>query len=280
MPAAARGASVLVPTFVDRVDAALLDALPAVRLVASYGVGTDHLDLEACRARGVTVTNTPDVLTDTTADHAFALLLAVARRVAEGDRLVRRGGWTAADPGWFLGTDVRGKRLGLIGLGRIGRAMARRAGAFGLEVVYADERPQRPAGPMDGAERVALDVLLETSDFVSLHVPLTPETTGLLSRERLARMKPGAVLVNTARGAVVDEEALAEALSAGRLGGAGLDVFRAEPGVPASLLALENVVLTPHVGSGTRETRGAMARLVLDELARFARGEPPRHRVV
>ncbi|MFT3916212.1 MAG: D-glycerate dehydrogenase [Anaeromyxobacteraceae bacterium] len=278
--AAARGAAVLVPTFVDRVDAGLLDALPTVRLVASYGVGTDHLDLEACRARGVTVTNTPDVLTDTTADHAFALLLAVARRVAEGDRLVRRGGWTAVDPGWFLGTDVRGKRLGLIGLGRIGRAMARRAGAFGLEVVYADERPQRPAGPMDGAERVTLDALLETSDFVSLHVPLTPETAGLLSRERLARMKPGAILVNTARGAVVDEDALAEALAAGRLGGAGLDVFRAEPGVPASLRALENVVLTPHVGSGTRETRAAMARLVLDELQRFARGAPPRHRVV
>jgi len=276
---AAGGASVLLPTYLDRVDAALLDALPGVRLVASYGVGTDHLDLAACRARGVAVTNTPDVLTDTTADHAFALLLAVARRVAEGDRLVRRGGWTAADPGWFLGTDLRGKRLGLVGYGRIGRAVARRAGAFGLEVVYADDRPQAAGGPLDGAERVPLDVLLATSDFVSLHVPLTPETDGLLSRERIARMKQGAILVNTARGAMVDDAALAEALGAGRLGGAGLDVFRGEPAVPAAFLGLENVVLTPHVGSGTRETRAAMARLVLDEALRFARGEPPAHRV-
>jgi glyoxylate reductase len=273
---AAREAVVLVPTYVDAVDAALLDALPTVRLVASYGVGLDHVDLHACRRRGILVTHTPGVLTETTADHALALLLAAARRVAECDRLVRRGGWTSLDPGWFLGTDLAGKTLGIVGLGRIGLAVARRAEAFGLSVVAAATARGADAG---GVRRLPLDDLLATSDFVSLHVPLTPETEGLLSRERLARMKPGAILVNTARGAVVDEDALVDALASGRLAAAGLDVFRGEPRVSPALLALENVVLTPHVGSGTRETRAAMSRLVLAECERFARGESPRHPV-
>jgi glyoxylate reductase len=271
----AREAAVLVPTYIDRVDEALLDALPSVRHVASYGVGTNHLDLEALRRRGVLVTNTPGVLTDATADHALALLLAAARRVAEGDRVVRRGGWTEVNPAWMLGTEVTGKTLGIVGFGRIGQAVARRARGFDLTVLFAS--PRDVAFP--GATRVPLDELLERSDFVSLHVPLTRETDGLLSRERIGRLKAGAVVVNTARGPVVDDAALAEALASGRVAAAGLDVFPDEPRVPAAYLGLENVVLTPHLGSGTRETRAAMARLVLEEVVRVARGEAPRYPV-
>jgi glyoxylate reductase len=273
--ARAQGATVLVPTYIDRVDAALLDALPTVRHVASYGVGVNHLDLDACRARKVLVTNTPGVLTDATADHAMALLLAVARRVADGDRVVRAGGWKAVDPAFMLGTEVTGKTLGIVGFGRIGQATARRAAGFGLRILYTSPREMG----FPGARRVTLDELLAESDFVSLHCPLTKDTDTLLSRERLARMKRGAIVVNTARGAVIDDAALAEALAAGRLGGAGLDVFRDEPHVPAAYLGLDNVVLTPHLGSGTRETRAAMARLVLEDVLLVAKGEPPRHPV-
>jgi glyoxylate reductase len=272
----ARGAAVMAVTYLDRVDGPFLDALPTVRHVASYGVGVNHLDLDAARARGVLVTNTPGVLTDATADMAMALLLAAARRVAEGDRVVRAGGWTEADPGWMLGTEVTGKTLGIVGFGRIGQAVARRAAGFGLRILYSS--PREVAFP--GAERARLEDLLARSDFVSLHVPLTPETRDLLSRERLALMKPGAVLVNTARGPVLDDAALAEALASGRVAAAGLDVFRDEPRVPEAFLRLPNTVLTPHLGSGTRETRAAMSRLVTDEIERVARGEPPRFRVV
>ena len=274
--AEARDAAVLVVTYLDRVDAPLLAALPGLRHVASYGVGVNHLDLEAARARGVLVTNTPGVLTDATADLAMALLLAAARRVAEGDRVVRAGGWTDPDPSWMLGTEVTGKVLGIVGFGRIGQAVARRAAGFGMRVIYAHPR----AVELPGAERVELDDLLARSDFVSLHVPLTPATENLFSRERIGRMKPGAVLVNTARGAVVDDAALAEALASGHLAAAGLDVFRDEPRVPEAFLRLPNAVLTPHLGSGSRETRTAMTRLVTDEIERVARGDEPRFRVV
>lgn len=271
----AREAATLVVTYLDPVDAALLDALPRLRHVAGYGVGVNHLDLGACRARGVVVTNTPDVLTDATADMAMALLLAAARRVAEGDRLIRAGGWREVDPAFMLGTEVAGKTLGLVGFGRIGQAVARRAAGFGLRILYASPR----AGSVPGATRVRLEELLSVSDFVSLHVPLTPATRNLLSRERIALLRPGAVVVNTARGQVVDDAALAEALSRGRVAAAGLDVFPDEPRVPAAYLALDNVVLTPHLGSGTRETRAAMSRMVLEDVVRVGRGEPPRHPV-
>jgi glyoxylate reductase len=274
--AAAKDAVVLAPSYIDRVDAALLDALPTVRLVASYGVGVNHLDLDACRARGVAVTNTPGVLTDATADMAFGLLLAAARRIAEGDRVVRAGGWKAIDPAWMLGTEVTGKTLGIVGFGRIGQATARRALGFGMRVLYASPR----AVDLAGATRVELDALLAESDFVSLHCPLTTETRGLLDRRRVAAMKRGAILVNTARGEVVDEEAIADALASGQLAAAGIDVFQGEPRVRDALLRLENVVLTPHLGSGSRETRAAMTRLVLDEIERYGRGEPPKNRVV
>jgi glyoxylate reductase len=269
--AEARDATVLVPTYIDRVDASLVEALPRLRHVASYGVGVNHLDLAACRRRGLLVTNTPGVVTDATADHAMALLLAVARRVVEADGVVRRGGWTAVDPAWMLGTEVTGKTVGVVGFGRIGQAFARRARGFDLEVLYSSPRDMG----FPGAEHVPLDRLLEESDFVSLHVPLADATKNLLSRERIARLKPGAIVVNTARGGVLDDAALAEALAAGRLGGAGLDVFPDEPRVPQAYLGLPNVVLTPHLGSGTRETRAAMARRVLEDVARVARGEPP-----
>jgi glyoxylate reductase len=223
----------------------------------------------------VLVTNTPGVLTDATADHAMALLLAAARRVAEGDRVVRRGGWTGMDPSWMLGTEVTGKTLGVVGFGRIGQAMARRARGFEMTILYTSPRDM----DFPGARRVPLEQLLGESDFVSLHCPLTPDTENLLSRERIALLRPGAIVVNTARGPVVDDAALAEALASGRVAAAGHDVFRDEPRVPEAFLRLENVVLTPHIGSGTRETRSAMARLVVEDIERVATGQPPRHAV-
>ncbi len=271
-----REAEILVVTYLDRVDEGLLEAFPAVRQVSSYGVGVNHVDLPATARRGIVVTNTPDVVTDATADLAMALLLASARRVCEGDRLIRAGGWREAGPEFLLGRQVTGKTLGIVGFGRIGQAMARRAAGFGMRILYTGPRE---AG-VPGATRTDLDDLLAASDFVSLHCPLTAATRDLLSRERIARMKPGAILVNTSRGPVVDEEALAEALEDGRIFAAGLDVFREEPRVPERLRSAANAVLTPHVGSGTVETRTAMARMVWDEVLRRVAGRPPAHRVV
>ncbi|MGA8890406.1 MAG: NAD(P)-dependent oxidoreductase [Anaeromyxobacteraceae bacterium] len=271
-----RDAEILVATYLDRVDDVLLEGLPAVRQVSSYGVGVNHIDLPAMERRGIVVTNTPDIVTDATADLALALLLAAARRVCEGDRLIRAGGWREAAPEFLLGRQVTGKTLGIVGFGRIGQAVARRASGFGMRILYSG--PRDVAFP--GATRTPLDELLATSDFVSLHCPLTDSTRDLLSRERIATMKPGAVLVNTSRGPVVDEEALAEALEEGRLFAAGLDVFRDEPRVPERLRGAGNAVLTPHVGSGTVETRGAMARMVWDEVLRRVAGRPPAHPVV
>lgn len=273
--AEAAEAEVLVTSYIDRVDERLLAGLPRLRHLASYGVGVNHLDLDACRRRGLLVTNTPGVVTEATAEHALALLLACARRVAEGDRVIRRGGWTSVDPAFLLGTSLDGKTLGLVGFGRIGQAVAKRTLGLGMTVVYAGPREV----DFPGARRRPLEALLAEADAVSLHVPLTPATERLLDRARFALMKPGALLVNTSRGAVVDDDALAEALRDGRLAAAGLDVFRDEPRVPPAYLALENVVLTPHLGSGTRETRSAMAAMVVDEIERVARGEPARHAV-
>jgi glyoxylate reductase len=271
-----RDAEVLVVTYLDRVDEALLSGLPAVRQVSSYGVGLNHIELPAASRRGITVTHTPDVVTDATADLAMALLLAAARRVCEGDRLIRAGEWREAAPEFLLGREVTGKTIGIVGFGRIGQAVARRAAGFGMRILYTSPRE---AG-FPGAARVDLDALLAASDFVSLHCPLTDATRDLISRERIAQMKPGAILVNTSRGPVVDEEALAEALEDGRLFAAGLDVFRNEPQVPGRLRRAENAVLTPHLGSGTRETRNAMAHMVWDEVLRRVTGRPPAHPVV
>jgi glyoxylate reductase len=244
-----------------------LDLLPGLRLVANYGVGYDRVDVEACRARGVAVTNTPGVLDAATADLALALVLATRRHVVAGDRFVRESRWRT---GWaqpeLLGRDLAGATLGIVGLGRIGSAVARRAQAFEMTVLHT----RRTAG---GGGYRGLDDLLRESDVVSLHVPLTAETAGLISRRRLALLRDGATLVNTARGAIVDEEALVAELVSGRIS-AGLDVFAHEPRVPEALLTLPNVVLTPHLGSATAETRAAMTRIVVDNVLAAARGEP------
>jgi glyoxylate reductase len=267
----------IVALLTDRIDEALLARCPKLRVVGNVAVGVDNVDLAACKARGVAVTNTPDVLTEATADLAFGLVLAAARRIAEGDRLVRAGGFTGWTPTFLIGKRVHGAALGVVGLGRIGKAMARRARGFGMHVLYT-QRERLP----DGLERAlgaswlpSLDELLEWSDFVSIHCPLTAHTRHLFSAERLAKMRPGSVLVNTARGPIVDEAALAHALVHGPLGAAGLDVFEDEPRVRPELLALPNVVLAPHIGSADRETREAMAAMAVANVASVLGGGPP-----
>lgn len=257
----------IVALLTDRIDEALIARTPRLRVVANVAVGVDNVDLEACRSRGVIVTNTPGVLTEATADFAFALLLAAARRVAEGDRLVRRGEFHGWSLGMLLGARVHGTTLGIVGFGRIGQAVARRARGFGMHVLYTQRtRLAEPMARALGATYVDVDELFATSDAVTLHCPLTPATRHLVSTERLAQMKPGALLVNTARGACVDEAALAAALASGRLGGAALDVFEDEPRVNPALAACERVVLAPHIASADRPTREAMARIAADNV--------------
>lgn len=247
-----------------------VELFPNLCVVANFGVGYDRIGVDACLERGVVVTNTPGVLDAATADLTLALILATTRGVVAGDRLVRAGGWTGAWSEGELADEVTGSTLGVVGLGRIGSAVARRARGFELRVLYT----QRRQVETDVGEYRELDRLLEESDAVTLHVPLTPETDGLIDAGRLALLRDGACLVNTARGEIVDEDALVAELVSGRLR-AGLDVFRDEPNVPSALLALPNVVLTPHIGSGTREAREAMTRLVVDNILAVARGEPP-----
>ncbi len=273
--AGVEGATALLAMLADRIDGELLDAAgPGLRVVANVAVGFDNVDLEAAATRGVAVANTPGVLVDATADLTLGLLLAAARRVAEGDRLVRRGeGWRWSME-FMLGSDLRGATLGIVGLGQIGRAVARRARAFGMEVVYSGRRPAPAAVEAElGARRLELDQLLSSADVVSLHAPLTPETRGLIGAAELARMKPTAILVNTARGAQVDEAALAAALRDGVIGAAGLDVYAEEPRVDPDLLELDNVVLTPHIGSAADRTRAAMSELAARNAIAGARGE-------
>jgi glyoxylate reductase len=265
----------IVSLFNDRIDAALLDLVPQLRVVANFAVGYDNIDVAACRARGVVVTNTPGVLSEATADLAFGLLIAAARRIAEGDRIVRRGAFRGLTPSFLLGVPVHGATLGIIGLGRIGQAMARRARGFGMRVLYTGRRQALPDVERAlGAAFVPLDDLFAQADFVSLHCPLTPETVHLVNASRLSQMKPGAVLVNTTRGACVDEAALADALARGPLGAAGLDVYEREPNVHPGLLELENVVLAPHIGSADRPTRQAMARIAADNVLAVLGGRP------
>jgi glyoxylate reductase len=259
----------------ETVDDAVLDLLPDLELVANFGVGYDRVDVEACRRRGVIVTNTPGVLDAATADLAWALLLAAQRRVVEGDRQVRasewRGGW--ADGG--LAVEVTGSTLGIVGLGRIGTAVARRAAGFELRVLYTKRTRLDPSVERElGAEWRPLDELLREADAVSLHVPRTAETSGLLDARRLSLLRDGAVLVNTARAEVVDRDALVRELVSGRLR-AGLDVFWDEPNVPQELLGLSNVVLTPHIGSATETARFGMTRLVVDNVLAVLAGSPP-----
>ncbi len=241
----------------DRVDTELLDSAPLLKAVANMAVGYDNIDVGECTRRGILVTHTPGVLTETTADLAFGLMLAAARRIGEAERFLRDGRWTTWDPLLLVGTDVYGATLGIVGMGRIGRALANRARGFDMEVIYYS-RTAKSDDPK--ARWVPLDVLLRQSDFVSLHLPLCEETAGIIGEREIALMKPSAILINTARGGLVDEDALFRALVSGRIGGAGLDVYRDEPLSDTSpLLQLENVVLLPHIGSASLSTRRSMA---------------------
>lgn len=247
-----------------------LDLLPSLRIVANFGVGYDRVDVAACAARGVVVTNTPGVLDDAVADFAFSLILATRRQVVVSDRVVRSGAWSGSWSEGGLAEEVTGSTLGILGLGRIGSAVARRAGGFDLRVLYTQRRPVET----ELADFCELDALFRESDILTVHAPLTDETVGLVDARRLALLRDGACLVNTARGEIVDEPALVAELVSGRIS-AGLDVFVHEPHVPRDLFDLPNVVLTPHLGSATRQTREAMTRLVVDNLQAFERGEPP-----
>ena len=272
-----RGRDAIITMLTERVDAELLAAAgPQLKIVANHAVGFDNIDVPACTAAGVLATNTPDVLTETTADTAFALLMAAARRVGEGERLLRaRTPWIWG-PLMMLGQDVHHKTIGIVGFGRIGQAVARRAKGFGMRVIYADAFQLPPEVEAEtGAERRELDDLLAQADFVSIHTNLTPETRHLFDAAAFARMKPTAVLVNTSRGPVVDEAALADALATGKIFAAGLDVFEREPEVEEGLLELENVVIIPHLGSATVDTRDAMGMLAVQNVFATLDGTRP-----
>ncbi|MGI8649380.1 MAG: 2-hydroxyacid dehydrogenase [Rubrobacter sp.] len=273
---AVSGATAILSTVTETVDAELMDAAgDSLRIVANMAVGYDNVDVDAATERGIVVTNTPGVLDETTADTAFMLLLAAARRLGEAERLVRSGNWDAWGPMQLTGPDVSGKKLGIVGFGRIGQAMARRARGFGMSVFYDARSRKEEAERELEARRMSLQEILRTCDFVSIHTPLTDETHHLIGAAELSTMKPEAVLVNTSRGPVVDEEALAEALSKKRIFAAGLDVYEEEPKVNPKLLELENVVLAPHIGSASIETRAGMAELAAKNLVTVLRGEEP-----
>ncbi len=278
-----QGADVLVPTLIDRLDASFFESAPAsLRLIANFGNGVDHIDLRSAAQKGIIVTNTPGVLTDDTADMTMALILATVRRLSEGDRLMRAGAWTGWRPTEMLGRRLSGLRLGIIGLGRIGRAVAARAQAFGMTIHYhnrsrVDEGTEQRLEATYWAE---LDQMLAHMDVVSVNCPQTEATYHLLSADRLALMKSDAVLVNTARGEIVDETALTDLLAAGRLGGAGLDVFAAEPSVDDRLRRLDSVVLLPHMGSATVESRVEMGQRVILNIRSFWDGHSPPDRVI
>lgn len=266
----AAGADAIVAMLTDVIDRSVLDGASRLRVVANVAVGYNNIDVAHAKSQGVIVTNTPDVLTDSVADFTWALILAITRRIAEGERVLRRGAWKGWAFDFMLGSEVRGKQLGLVGFGRIARTVAARGAAFGVRVAYTSRRDDE----VPGAERLPLDRLLNTSDIVSLHVPLTPDTRHLIDRRALARMKRSAYLINTARGPVVEEEALVWALEQRLIAGAALDVYEQEPVVHPGLLLLDNVLLVPHLGSGTTETRTAMANLAADNVVAVLAGRP------
>ena len=272
----ARGMDGLLTMLTDRVDDVVLDAAgERLRVVANYAVGYDNVDVAACERRGVVVTNTPDVLTDATADIAWTLILDASRRVTEGDRMVRAGKPWAWAPGFMLGREVTGKTLGVVGFGRIGQAVASRALGFNMPVVYSARTRKPEVEERLSARHVTVEQLLDEADVVSVHVSLSEKTRHMFGAEQFARMKPTSVLVNTARGPVIDEAALAAALKSGEILAAGLDVYEDEPQVHPDLLELENVVLAPHLGSATVETRTAMARLAAENLVAVLEGREP-----
>ena len=277
---AVRGMAGVLSTVTEKIDAEFMDAAgDDLKVIANMAVGYDNVDLEAANERGVVVTNTPGVLTETTADTAFMLLLAAARRLGEGERIVRAGEWEAWGPKMLLGPDVWGKKLGILGFGEIGQALARRAKGFGMELIYWNRSRKEEAEKELEARYLELGELLETCDFLSIHAPLTEETTHLIGAPELEKMKTEAVLVNTSRGPLVDEGALADALKEGWIFAAGLDVYEEEPKVHPKLLELENVVLAPHIGSASFETRNRMAVTAGLDLRAVLRGEQPKNPV-
>jgi glyoxylate reductase len=280
---AVKTADVLVPTVTDRIDAAVLSqAGPGLRLIANYGTGIDHIDLASARSRGITVTNTPDVLTEDTADMTMALILAVPRRLAEGERIVRSGRWGGWSPTWMLGHRIYGKKLGIIGMGRIGSAVARRAQGFGIHVHYHNRHRVHPdlEAELEATYWESLDQMLARMDIISVNCPHTPATYHLLSARRLKLLQRHAYVVNTSRGEVIDENALTRMLVAGEIAGAGLDVFENEPAINPKLVALDNVVLLPHMGSATYEGRIEMGEKVIVNIKTFADGHKPPDRVI
>ena len=280
---AVKTADVLVPTITDTIDAKLIAAAgKKLKLITNYGTGVDHIDLAAAREKGITVTNTPDVLTEDTADMTMALILAVPRRLVEGERIVRSGDWSGWSPTWMLGHRIFGKRLGIIGMGRIGQAVARRARGFGLSIHYHNRNRvhEEIENELEATYWESLDQMLAHMDFVSVNCPHTPATYHLLSARRLKLLQPHAVIVNTARGEVIDENALTQVLQSGDIAGAGLDVFEHAPAVNPKLLALDNVVLLPHMGSATFEGRGDMGEKVVINIQTFVDDHTPPDRVI
>jgi lactate dehydrogenase-like 2-hydroxyacid dehydrogenase len=276
-------ADVLAPTITDRIDAALLEkAGPRLKLIANFGVGVDHIDVAAAVERGVTVTNTPGVLTEDTADLTMALMMAVSRRIVEGANIAQAGGYHGWTPTWMMGRRITGKRLGVIGMGRIGQAVARRARAFGLQIHYHNRRPvsSRIADELGATYWDSLDQMLARMDIVSVHSPHTPATYHLLSARRLKLIQPHAIVINTARGEIIDETSLAELLREGKIAGAGLDVFEFEPQINPKLLGLPNVVLLPHLGSATVEGRIDMGEKVIINIRAWMDGHKPPDRVI
>jgi lactate dehydrogenase-like 2-hydroxyacid dehydrogenase len=253
---------------------------PRLKIVANHSVGVDHCDLDALRSRGIVVTNTPDVLSDATAEIAMLLMLGAARHAVRGDRLVRRGEWDSWSPSFMVGKQVSGARLGIVGMGRVGRAMAEKARGFGMEIHYHNRARLSPEVEQGAVFHADVESLLEVADFLSLHCPATPATTDLLNADRLARLPAGAVVVNTARGALIDEGALLAAIESGHVAAAGLDCFKVEPGGNPAFAGHENIFMLPHIGSATRATRDAMGFRALDNLDAFFAGHAPQDRLV
>ena len=280
---AVQSADVLTPTITDPIDGEIIQAAgPNLKMIANFGTGVDHIDLAAASAKGIVVTNTPDVLTDDTADMTMAMILAAARRLGEGERVLRAGDWHGWSPTWMLGRRIGGKRLGIVGMGRIGQALAARARGFGMSIHYHNRHRVHPEteAELEATYWESLDQMLARMDVISVNCPHTPATYHLLSARRLKLMQPHAIIVNTSRGEVIDENALTRMLTAGEIAGAGLDVFEHAPAVNPKLLALENVVLIPHMGSATLEGRIAMGERVLINIKSFVDGNPPPDRVL
>ena len=274
----ARGAQAILPCHTEHFTAEVIERLPAdVRIIANFSVGYDHVDVNAARARGIVVTNTPDVLSDATAELTIMLMIGAARRAGEGERLVRERQWKDWSPAFMVGTQVTGKRLGILGMGRVGRVVARRARGFDMRIHYHDLRPL--TGSDEGVYHATLEDMLPQCDFLSLHCNVTPDTRGVMNARRFALLPDGAILVNAARGALVDDDALVDALTSGKLRAAGIDAYNNEPHVDQRLTALPNTFLMPHIGSATRETRDAMGFRALDNLDAFFAGREPGDRV-